>query len=149
MMKKALFTILLVLVMAVTVAPARGAQWENVFVTFTGSSANSPTTTFELFIQYQGSGTKVNIKGTLLALGDNPPVALTGSGDIESDGTVDSFNLTGSTNTWYSSHTYDFDFNIVSKNAKVTTTGSYSSAYGNTITNTYVLEGTWDLQSCP
>ena len=125
------------------------AQWDYVFVTFTGYSSDVPgPTTFELFIQYQGSGTKVNIQATLLALGGNPPVALTGSGDIESDGTIHSFNLTGSTSTWYSSHTYDFDFNIVSKDAKVTTTGSYSSAYGNTITNTYVFEGTWVIQGC-
>ena len=150
MMKKALFTILLVLAVAATVAPVRGAQWNYVFVTFTGyCSGNGGERTFEVFIQYQASGTKVNIQGTLLALGSNPPVALTGSGDIEQDGTVESFNLTGNIQNFYYSNTYDFDFNIKTSQAKVTLTDSYATAYGDTKTNTYVCEGTWVLQSCP
>jgi len=149
-MKKVLFTILLVLVMAATVAPARAAQWSYVFVTFTGYSSEVPgATTFELFIQYQVSGTKVNIQGTLLALGGNPPVALTGSIDIEQDGTIDSFNLTGNISNFYYSNTYDFDFNINTSKAKVTMTDTYATAYGGTTTNTNVFEGTWDFRSCP
>jgi hypothetical protein len=150
MMKKALFTILLVLAVAVTVAPARGAGSNYVFVTFTGySSEVQGATTFELFIQYQASSTKVNIQGTLLALGGNPPVALTGSGDIEQDGTVESFNLTGNMQNVYFSNTYDFDFNIKTSQANVTLTDTHATAYGGTKTNTYVFYGTWVLQSCP
>ena len=149
-MKKTLMIIVLALVMAATVAPARSAQWRYIFVTFTGYSSELPgATTFELFIQYQASGTKVNIQGTLLALGGNPPVALTGSGDIEQDGTVESFNLTGNMQNVYFSNTYDFDFNIKTSQANVTLTDTHATAYGGTKTNTYVFYGTWVLQSCP
>jgi hypothetical protein len=148
-MKKALFPILLVLVMAATVAPARGAGSSYVFVTFTGQSSQLPETTFELFLQYQITGTNVNIQSTLLALGGNPPVALTGSGDIEQDGTIESFNLTGNNQNPYYVHTYDFEFNIKTNQAKVTLTDITATAYGGTTTNTYVFEGTWVLQSCP
>ena len=149
-MKKTLMVILLVLVMAATVAPARSAQWRYIFVTFTGyNSEVQGATTFELFIQYQISDTSVNIQGTLLALGGNPPVALTGSGDIEQDGTVESFNLTGNMQDVFLSNTYDFDFNIKTSQANVTLTDTYSTAYGGTKTNTYVFYGTWVLQSCP
>ena len=50
-MKKTLMIIVLALVMAATVAPARSAQWRYIFVTFTGYSSELPgATTFELFI---------------------------------------------------------------------------------------------------
>ena len=149
-MKKTLMIIVLVLVMVATVAPARSAQWRYIFVTFTGYSSELPgATTFELFLQYQISDTSVNIQGTLLALGGNPPVALTGSGDIEQDGTVESFNLTGNKQDVYFSNTYDFDFNIKTSQANVTMTDTYATAYGGTKTNTYDFVGTWVLQSCP
>jgi len=152
-MKKALFIIVLVLVMAATVAPARSVEWNYVFVTFVGSNSDYGEQTFRLFLEYEGSsGTHLNIKGTLLAFEqgwDNPPAILTGSADIEPDGTVDSFNVTGSTSNFYYSYTYDFDFIIHSGNAKVTMTFTQPVAFGGTTTTDYVFEGTWDLRSCP
>jgi hypothetical protein len=152
-MKKALFTMVVALVMAVTAAPARSAQWNYVFVTFTGyASGVSGAQTFRLFLQYDvSSGTQIDIKGTLLAFDTwgNPPAKLTGSGDIESDGTIDSFNVTGATSDYYQSYTYDFDFNINSKDAKVTMTFTQPKAFGGTTTTDYVFYGTWNLVGLP
>jgi hypothetical protein len=152
-MKKALFTIVLALVMAATAAPARSAQWNYVFVTFTGYSNGAETQTFRLFLEYDvSSGTQIDIKGTLLGLGtwQAPPANLTGSGDIESDGTIDSFNVTGGTSGYYQSYTYDFDFNINSKDAKVTVTNTQPNVYGGGSTTTdFVFEGTWNLVGLP
>ena len=146
-MKKALFMIVLVLAMAATVATAQSAQY--VFVTFLGSNDVAGEQTFRLFLEHESSGTQVNIKGTLLAFDTwgNPPAKLTGSGDIESDGTVDSFNVTGGTSNFYETYTYDFDFDINTKNAKVTITYTTPKAFGGTTTTDYVFEGTWVIQS--
>jgi hypothetical protein len=152
-MKKALFIIVLALMMAVTVAPARSAQWDYIFVTFTGwSNDMAGEQTFRLFLEYAvSSDTQINIKGTLLAFDtwSTPPAKLTGSGDIESDGTIDSFNVTGGTSDFYQSYTYDFDFNIISTNAKVTVTYTQPVAFGGTTTTDYVFEGTWNLVFLP
>lgn len=148
-MKKVLFMIVLVLAMAATVAPARGAQY--IFVTFSGWSSDvGGEQTFRLFLEYEASSdTQVDIKGTLLAFDTwaNPPAKLTGSADIESDGTVDSFNVTGGTSNFYTSYTYDFDFNINPKTATVTVTYTYPKAFGGTTTKDYAFEGTWVIQS--
>jgi hypothetical protein len=146
-MKKNLFMIVLVVAMAATVAPAWGAQY--IFVTFSGWSDDiGGEQTFRLFLEYEASSdTQLDIKGTLLAFDtwDNPPAKLTGTADIESDGTVDSFNVTGGTSN--TSYTYDFDFSINPKTATVTMTFTIPKAFGGTTTTEYVFYGSWVIQS--
>ena len=150
-MKKALFIIVLVLVMAATVAPARSAQWDYVYITFTGYTSEGGESTFNLLLEYEvSSGTKLNIRGTLLIFeqGSIPPIVLAGSGDIEPDGTIESFNVTGNSSCSQLYYTFDFNFIMDSKNANVTMTYSYPSAFGGTVTENYVYEGTWVFRSC-
>jgi len=149
MMKKAIFAVLSVVVMTAFVTPVQCAELKYAYVTFWGDNADVGEVYLGLFIRYQASGTSVNMQGTLLAREGITPVALTGSGDLEEDGTLQSFNLSGTSPGALSYNTYDFNFNINTSKADVTITENYQSAItGNMVTNTYVIHGIWDFRYC-
>ncbi len=139
MMKKAFFAVLSVMVMALAAVPAQSAEWEYVYVTFTGySDCTGEATPFNLFIKFQNTGGSVNMEAALLPLCDGcQPVALTGGGDLETDGTIKSFNLTGTSSGMFLYYSYDFDFNVDTSEAKVTV-----------VQHTQALNGTWNETTC-
>ncbi len=148
MIKKVLFVLFSVMVMALAVVPAQCAEWEYAYVTFTGYNEDVGEVPFGLFIEFQTTGTSVNMQGTLLAKEDFQPVGLTGGGDLETDGSIKSFNLTGTSSGALRYATYDFDFNVVTSESKVTIVSYVQSISGGWDKSTYVFHGTWDFRFC-
>jgi hypothetical protein len=150
MMKKAFFAVLSVIVMALTVAPVQSAEWEYVYVTFMGDSdCTGGYVPFNLFMKYQNTGTSVNMEATLLQNEDtSQPVALTGGGDLEPDGTIKSFNLQGTSSGMFQYFTFDFDFNIVASEAKLTTVQHSQALNGGWNETTCNFYGNWDFRFC-
>ncbi|MCF8126949.1 MAG: hypothetical protein K9N10_00395 [Deltaproteobacteria bacterium] len=77
------------------------------------------------------------MEATLLQNEDSQPVALTGGGDLEPEGTIKSFNLQGTSSGSYSYFTFDFGFNIVASEAKITT-----------VKHSVALDGPWNETTC-